>query len=203
MVDGVPPRIERSNACGWPGFPGGHLMRLGSSWRFAGHQRGVASIAAIVIGALLTVGASTVYVVVSPQVADSARTDSTSQAGSPRVSADPAATRSPPTPTPPKPSLADLAAQIVMVTPATAYSRQLTRDVEQSFDTEREIVVRYLNGDIQRFDAVGPIRETESAGLLQLQWRDADDAPAQLFISPSGVASVEIRYKETTRKLTP
>ena len=90
-----------------------------------------------------------------------------------------------------------------MVSAEAAYTRQLTLDLDRSLDAEREIVVRYLNGDIQRFDAVGPIGEIESAGLLKLQWCDPADAPAQLFISPDGVASVEVRYKGTKRELAP
>ena len=175
-------------------------MRLGRFWRFAGHQRGVASIAAVALGALVTVGASAAYVVVSPRVAGSAQTGPAGQAAPPPVSAPATATPVPSTPTP---SLAELTAQIVAGLPGGAFDRRLTLDVEESFDAEREIVVRYLNGDIQRFDVVGPIRETESAGLLQLLWRDPEDAPRQLFISPGGVASVEVRYKDTDRELAP
>ena len=185
------------------GIPRVHIVRLGPFWRFAGHQRGVASIAAVALGALVTVGASAAYVVVSPRIADSAQTDPAGHAGPPPVHAPPTTTPVLPAPPPPAPSLAELTAQIVASAPGVAYNRQLTLDVGQSFDVEREIVVRYLNGDIQRFEVVGPIRETESAGLLQLQWRDSEDAPRQLFISPGGVASVEVRYKDTKQELAP
>ena len=182
-------------------------MRLGPIWRVAGHQRGVASITAVALGALLTVGASTVYVAVSPQGADSARTSPASQAESLPVHAGPTIARAPPTPTPsPTPSLAD---RLAVVAPEFAYTRQLSLDAARSFDTEREIVVRYLNGDIQRFDAVGPVSVSPGAGpaeqgfLVKLQWRDPEGTPVELLIPPGGIASVEVHYKDTKRGLAP
>ena len=191
-----------------PGIPTGHIMGLGPIWRFAGHQRGLAGITVVALGAFLTVGASSAYLVVSPRAAESARTDSTSQAESLPVHAGPTTTPGPPTPSP-TPSLADLIDLINPVSPQIAYTRQLSLDAAQSFDTEREIVVRYLNGDIQRFDAVGPMSTspgTGSAGqglLVKLQWRDAEGTPVELLIPPGGIASVEVHYKDTKRELAP
>ena len=184
-------------------------MRLGPIWRLAGHERGIASIAAVALGALVALGGSAAYVVVSPQVADTARTDSTSQAGSVPVHASPTFTPGPPMPTlTPPPSTADLLARL-MVSPEIAYARQLSLDAAGWFDTEREIVVRYLNGDLQRFDAVGPVRTSSGVGpaeqrlLIKLQWRDADGNPVELFISPDGVATIKVHYKDTKREFAP
>ena len=188
-------------------IPRGHIVRLGRVWRFAGHQRGLASITAVAIGALLTVGASTVYVVVSPQVADSARTDPTSQVEPQPVHASPAIAPGPPTPTPsPTPSLADM---VAILSPGFAYARQLSLDAAGSFDTRREIIVRYLNGDIHRFDAVGPVSTSpgtesgERGFLVKLQWRNPEGNPVEFFIPPDGVASVEVHYKDARQKPAP
>lgn len=158
----------------------------------------MATIAVVALGGLLAAGVSTAYVVVSPGVADSAPPEATSQAVVPPADAAPTITPAPPTPSP-TPSLADL---IAAGSSRFAYIRQLRLDAAESFDTEREIVVRYLNGDIQRFDAVGPLSTSIDTGsaeqgfLVKLQWRDADGAPVELLILPDGVASVEVYYKD-------
>ena len=178
-------------------------MRLGRVWRSAGHQRGIASVTAVALGALLTVGASTVYVVASPQVADSAQSDPASRVASAPVHAGPAIAPAQPTPTP---SLADM---IAAVSPRFAYNSQLRLDAARAFDTEREIVVRYLNNDIERFDAVGPVSTSPGSGsadrgfLVKLQWRDPNGTPVELFIPPGGVASVQVHYKDAQRELAP
>ena len=97
-----------------------------------------------------------------------------------------------PTPSPtPTPDWYDL----LRPPPALEYSRRLAKDVSESVDVRRAIIVRYENGHVVRHKALGPVVLLPRGGFTELQWRDPTGAPRRLLVAARGIASIEVEQE--------